>query len=95
MTKITGDSGYMYELAENYDALDNWTKLYDIHEVFPRDYRMGPFWRTYCSLYVHICEAIEYMFISHNPLADDPDRFRVYVDHEPNGTTMQSVMMFA
>ncbi|MFN9907077.1 MAG: hypothetical protein ACK56F_13320 [bacterium] len=85
----------MYEIAQNYDALDNWTKLYDIHEVMPRDWKYAPFWRMYCTAFMRICELIEYEFISHNPLADDPDRFNVYIDHEPNGTSMQSVMMFA
>lgn len=35
------------------------------------------------------------MFISHNPLADDPDRFKVYVNHEPNGASAQSLLLFA
>lgn len=61
----------------------------------PFDWKGGPFWRTYCTLFEKVCEMIEYEFISHNPLADDPDRFKVYVNHEPNGASMQSMMMFA
>lgn len=54
----------------------------------PRDWKYAPFWRMYCTAFMRICELIEYQFISHNPLADDPDRFKVYIDHEPNGTSM-------
>jgi len=95
VTKITGDSGYMYEIAQNYDEIDDWAKMYNYYEVMPRNWRWAPFWREYCTAFTAVCEAIEYEFISHNPLADDPDRFKVYIDHEPNGTSMQSVLMFA
>lgn len=87
VTKITGDSGYMYNIAQNYDYIDNYINLYGYWEIMPRDWKYAPFWRMYCTIYEVICEVIEYQFISHNPLADDPDRFKVYIDHEPNGTS--------
>ncbi len=87
VTKITGDSGYMYSLAQNYDTMDDWAIMNNVHEIFPFNWKEGEFWRIYCTVYMRVCELIEYDFISHNPLADDPDRFRVYVNHEPNGTS--------
>jgi len=64
-------------------------------ELFPYDWKYAPMWRVYCTVYEAMCEMIEYNFISHDPLADDQDRFKVYMDHEPNGTSAQSLLLFA
>jgi lysosomal acid lipase/cholesteryl ester hydrolase len=95
VTKITGDSGYMYNIAYNYDAFDNFLNLYGYWEIMPYNWKYGGFWRMYCTIWEWVCEIIEYNFISHNPLADDPDRFKVYVNHEPNGASAQSLLLFA
>jgi hypothetical protein len=30
-------SAYMYEIAQNYDEIDDWAKLYNYYEVMPRN----------------------------------------------------------
>jgi pimeloyl-ACP methyl ester carboxylesterase len=95
VTKITGDTGYMYNIAQHYDEIDDYTKMYGYYEIMPYDWKYAPFWRAYCTAFEWVCEMIEYDFISHNPLADDQDRFRVYMGHEPNGASMQSLLLFA
>ena len=35
------------------------------------------------------------MFISHDIAADDEERFQVYMDHEPNGASVQSMLLYA
>jgi hypothetical protein len=51
--------------------------------------------KLFCSPFAALCEAVEYLFVSHDIAADDKDRFEVYMDHEPNGASVQTMLLYA
>ena len=96
VSKITNTSDAIFHLAGLfYDDIARTLGVLGIHEL------LGATWFTsgvsdlFCSHIAIVCELIGTLFISHNPSLDDNTRFAVYMGHEPNGTSVKSILHYA
>ena len=62
---------------------------------------MGKTWLTstatklFCGKISIFCQLIGKFFVNSHPKLDDNDRFAIYMGHEPNGTSVKSILHYA
>jgi len=96
VTKITNEESNIIGLAAHfYDELDFFANLFGIHALLQRNFITNGVCKLFCSTLPWLCELIEFFFVSHDIHADDKDRFGVYMSHEPNGASLQSILLYA
>merc|ERR1711964_48971 len=66
-----------------------------IYEILGKNWITSGACNLFCNNIPGICELIERLIASSNPKTDDLDRFEVMMDHEPNGSSAQSILMYA
>jgi pimeloyl-ACP methyl ester carboxylesterase len=96
VTKIpNAQSDAIHLMADFYDEIVFEADLLNIYAVFQKNFLTSMAMKLFCSPFAWFCEAAEYLLISHNVAADDKDRFEVYMDHEPNGSSLQAMLLYA
>lgn len=89
VTKIPHTQSDLIRFAAfNYDIIDDAFSVAGIHEFLGANWFTSSATTVFCELVVEFCEMIERLFVSHDPQADDQDRFKVLMGHEPNGSSV-------
>jgi len=81
--------------ADFYDLLADTCDLLGIHELLGANWFTSGVSQLFCANIPEFCELISMLFVTHNPDLDDSDRFAVYMGHEPNGTSVKSILHYA
>jgi hypothetical protein len=96
VTKIpNAQSDLLHLMADFYDEIVFQCDLLGIHAVFQQNFWTSTALKLFCSPFAIFCEMAEYLLVSHDIAADDKDRFEVYMDHNPNGSSVQSMLLYA
>jgi hypothetical protein len=96
VTKVAyEESNFIGFASKFYNELDDAFSLFGIHELLGANWFTSTAASLFCNHIPKFCELIEHMTVSHDIAADDQERFKVYIDHEPNGTSTQSIMLYA
>ena len=66
-----------------------------IHELLGANWFTSGASSLFCTHIPELCELIAELFVTHNPDLDDSDRFAVYMGHEPNGSSVKSILHYA
>lgn len=86
--KLLKDAAYFY------DVLDNAFSLFGIHSLLNNTWLTSSIGRDFCKYLNWFCLDLESL-ITGNTDFDSLDRFQVYVNHLPNGTSVKSIMHYA
>ena len=78
-----------------YDELADTADLLGIHELLGANWFTSGISSLFCSNIPEFCLLISELFVTHNPDLDDSDRFAVYMGHQPNGTSVKSILHYA
>ena len=96
VTKITHTQASLLTWTSKfYDLLADTCDLLGIHELLGANWFTTTTSKLFCTTIPEFCELIEMLFATHNPTLDDSDRFAVYMGHEPNGTSVKSILHYA
>lgn len=89
VTKVSHTSSTIFKLAKDmYVPIDHFASTFGIHELLGSNWLTDRATKLFCNSVPTFCRALQRAFISSDPKADDADRFQVYMDHEPNGTSV-------
>ena len=81
--------------ADFYDLLADTCDVLGIHELLGANWFTSGISDLFCTNIPEFCELIAELFVDSNPALDDDDRFAVYMGHEPNGTSVKSILHYA
>jgi hypothetical protein len=96
VTQITNcGSPFFQNIATYYETFYNEWTFFKNWEFMPKNWFSTAESHYECGIVPWYCEWLETLFINTNPEADDPDRFMVYMDHQPNGSPTKSVLHYA
>ena len=96
VTKISHTKAAIFQFAADfYTTLANTCSLLGIHELLGANWFTSGVSTLFCTHIPELCELISALFVTHNPDLDDSDRFAVYMGHEPNGTSVKSILHYA
>jgi len=96
VTKISHTGAGIFKWTANfYDILSDTCDLLGIHELLGANWFTSGVSSLFCTHIPEFCELISALFVTHNPNLDDSDRFAVYMGHEPNGTSVKSILHYA
>ena len=96
VTQITKcGSPFFQNIADDYETYLNLWTFFDQWEFMPDNWMNSTQAHYECGIVPWYCMWLETFFINTDPLADDPDRFTVYMDHQPNGSPTRSVLHYA
>lgn len=95
VTKISHNSDVLFHWAADfYDTLANACAVLGIHELLGDNWFTSGVSELLCTNIPSFCELLTRLFISQNPELDDNTRFAVYMGHEPNGTSVKSILHY-
>lgn len=95
VTKISHTSDTLFLWASHfYDTLANTCAVLGIHELLGDNWFTSGVASLFCTNIPAFCELLSELFISQNPELDDNTRFAVYMGHEPNGTSVKSILHY-
>ncbi len=86
LLKYTGDF---------YDEIARTLKLFGINELMGKNWLTSTATKLFCGKISIFCQLAGKFFINTHPSLDDNDRFAVYMGHEPNGTSVKSILHYA
>ena len=96
VTMIPNTQAEIFRLASDlYDELDDALNLLNIHSVLNNTWYTSDTVALFCNMIPSMCLALESLFVSSNTDFDDQDRFQVYMNHEPNGTSTKAILHYA
>jgi len=96
VTKVSHTSSTIFKLAKDfYVPIDHAASTLGIHELLGKTWLTDRATKLFCNAVPYFCRALQRAVISSDPKADDLDRFQVYMDHEPNGTSVQAILLYA
>lgn len=96
VTMLPNTDAAIFKLAaEMYDLIDDELNLLGIHSVLNNTWLSSTTAKVFCAALLPICLALEGLFVSNDPEYDDQDRFQVYIDHEPNGSSTKALLHYA
>ena len=96
VTKISHTQAGIFQFsADFYTLLADTCSVLGIHELLGANWFTSGISSLFCTNIPEFCELIAELFVSHNPSLDDNDRFAVYMGHEPNGTSVKSILHYA
>lgn len=81
--------------AHFYNEIDDAASLFGINHLMGQTWLTSSVTSLFCNHMLWFCELLESFFASSDPKYDDPDRFKVYIDHEPNGAPTRSLLHYA
>ena len=81
--------------ADFYDELADTCSVLGIHELLGANWFTSGVSSLFCTNIPAFCELIAELFVNKHPELDDNDRFAVYMGHEPNGTSVKSILHYA
>lgn len=81
--------------ADFYDELDDTFSLLGIHSVLNYTWLNSATAKLFCNSLPPFCLALESLFVSNDTEFDDQDRFQVYIDHDPNGSSVKALLHYA
>jgi len=95
VTKLDHTNTTLFHLAASmYDEIDDAFDLFNIHSVLNNTWYTSKTASLFCNLLPPICLALEGLFVSSNTQWDDKDRFQVYMNHEPNGSSTKAILHY-
>lgn len=77
-----------------YDEIDDELNLLNVHSVLNNTWYTSATMKVFCGVLNIICYALESLFVTDNNDYDDKDRFGVYMDHQPNGSSTKALLHF-
>jgi len=89
------ESTLIHLMADFYDEINFNVNLFNVYELFGQNWFTSEATHLFCTALFFICDELEKWFVSSDPDADNIDRFKVYMDHEPNGTPTRSLLHYA
>ena len=96
MTKVTHTTSELFQFVSNfYDLIVDAASIAGIHEFLGKNWFTSTASKLFCGSVPAFCDIIAQLFITSDPNLDDLDRFAVYMSHEPNGTSVQSMLLYA
>lgn len=81
--------------ADFYDLLADGADLFGIHELLGQNWFTSSATSLFCTHTAVFCELLAELFVNKHPELDDNTRFSVYMGHEPNGTSVKSILHYA
>lgn len=95
VTMLPNTNTTLFHLAADlYDEIDDAFYTLNIHSVLNNTWYTSKTVALFCNLVPPICKALEGLFVSSNTKWDDTDRFEVYMNHEPNGSSTKAIMHY-
>lgn len=95
VTKLDNTNTTLFHLAgDMYDEIADAFDLFNIHSVLNRTWYTSDAASLFCNMLPPICKALEGLFVSSNTKYDDTDRFQVYMNHEPNGSSTRAILHY-
>lgn len=69
--------------------------MFGIHSIFKSNWLTDEATSIFCTYLTGLCELLLSFFTTSNTKWDDPDRFVVYMDHQPNGASVKQLLHYA
>ncbi len=89
-------AGYLTYTADNYEKVDNYLALYNVHEIMAdKNWWWNIEYHIWCDDNQDDCFLKGEESVTSNPNLDDEDRFMVYGAHNPSGASVRSLLFFA
>ena len=96
VTKISHTGSPIFQFASDfYTELSDTCDILGIHELLGANWFTSGLSTLFCTNIPALCELFERLIINTNPGLDDNDRFGVYMGHNPNGTSVKSILHYA
>lgn len=96
VTKIPNTSELVFKAAADfYDEIDDACNLFGVHSVLNNTWLTNGATKLFCGVVPFFCRTLESIFVTSDTKYDDVDRFGVYMAHEPNGSSVQSILLYA
>ena len=96
VTQISHTQAGIFKFAADfYDELADTCSLLGIHELLGANWFTTTVSSLFCSNIPILCELIAELFVNKHPELDDNTRFAVYMGHEPNGSSVKSILHYA
>lgn len=96
VTQISHTQAGIFKFAADfYDELSTTCSVLGIHELLGANWFTSGVSTLFCSNIPIFCELIAELFVNKHPELDDNDRFAVYMGHEPNGSSVKSLLHYA
>ena len=81
--------------GEKYKILDDFFRVAGIHSFMNNNYLTDKSMKLMADKMPDFFEMVEKNFVTSNPSFDNHDRFEVYIDHMPNGTSLKALLHYA
>lgn len=95
VTMLPNTKTTIFNLASDlYDEVDDLLNTLNIHSVLNNTWYTSTTVALFCNVLPPICLALESIFVTCNTKYDDKDRFQVYMNHEPNGSSTKAVLHY-
>jgi hypothetical protein len=95
VTKISHSTSAIFQFAKHfYDEIDDALWTLGIYEILGKSWFTSTAMKLFCGKIPQLCTLLEKLTVSSNPATDDLDRFAILMDHEPNGSSAQSIMLY-
>jgi hypothetical protein len=95
VTMLPNTNTELFRLASDlYDEIDDFFDFWNIHSVLNMTWYNSATAKLFCNSFPPLCLALEALFVSSDPEYDDQDRFQVYIDHEPNGSSTKALLHY-
>jgi hypothetical protein len=96
VSKIPNTDAAGVDLATTfYEPLADAVNLFNVYEVGGQNWLTEIVVSDFCVAVVEFCEWVTGFFTNSKTDLDDDDRYAVYMGHEPNGGTVQSLLHYA
>lgn len=96
VTQISHTQAGIFKFAALfYTELADTCAVLGIHELLGANWFTSGVSSLFCTNIPAFCELIAELFVNKHPELDDNDRFAVYMGHEPNGTSVKSILHYA
>jgi pimeloyl-ACP methyl ester carboxylesterase len=95
VTMLPNTDCTLFHLASDlYDEIDDLFDTLNIHSVLNNTWYTSTTVKLFCNAIPPICLALESIFVTNNTEYDDADRFQVYMNHEPNGSSTKAILHY-
>ena len=95
VTKISHTEAALFQwLSHFYDLFADTCEVLGIHEFLGQNWVTSGLSSLFCTNIPEFCLLLSELFITKNPDLDDADRFAVYMGHEPNGSSVESILHY-
>lgn len=81
--------------VEKYNLIDDYAKAAGVHSFMNHNWATDKSMKIMADKIPDFFEIIEKTFVSSNPSFDNHERFEVYIDHMPNGTSKKALLHYA